>query len=202
MRGLYSFSFLLSLLLPLVIRPSPYTRLVSRGAPQALHAPVVGPFVSLNQFLISFRAPLVSPGFGRYRARGEEGGPGYRYQSSPPRLGAPLSSILRLKRGGAGTPLSPFVLRRVRRGGQQPFDLRIRLQPRPSSLLARGLLPAVPTRGVARTAAGVPRSQVCRESGPGSSGTSTELRRPALGVAFFPRPHLDVVFASCGAELF
>ncbi|KAJ1132085.1 hypothetical protein NDU88_010415 [Pleurodeles waltl] len=54
----------------------------------------------------------------------------------------------------------------------------------------------------ARTTAGVSRSQVCHESGPGSSGTSPELRRPALGAVFSPRPHLDVVFAGCGAELF
>ncbi|KAJ1193858.1 hypothetical protein NDU88_003154 [Pleurodeles waltl] len=144
----------------------------------------------------------MSPGFGRNRARGEEGDPGYRSQSSPPQLGALLSSILRLKKGGDGTPLSPSVLRRARWGGQQPLDLHPRPQPRPSSLLARGLLPAAPTRGVARTAAGVPRSQVCSESGPGSSGTSPELRQPALGAAFSPRPHLDVVFAGCGAELF
>ncbi|KAJ1127269.1 hypothetical protein NDU88_005672 [Pleurodeles waltl] len=202
MRGLYSFSFLLSLLPPLVVRPSPYTRLVSRGGPQPPHALVIGPFVFLNQFHTSFRAPLVSPGFGRNRARGEKGNPRYRSQSSPPRLGAPLSSILHLKKGGGGTPLSPFVLGCVRRGGQQPFDLRIRLQPRPWSLLARGLLPAVPTRGMARTAAGALRSQVCRDNGLGSSGTSPELRRPTLGAAFSPRPHLDVVFAGCGAELF
>ncbi|KAJ1090245.1 hypothetical protein NDU88_003380 [Pleurodeles waltl] len=101
-----------------------------------------------------------------------------------------------------GTPLSPFALRRARRGGQPLFDLRIRLQPCPSFLLACAVLHAVPTRAVARTAAGDSRSQVCRESGPGSSGTSPELRRSALEAAFSPRPHLDVIFAGWGAELF
>ncbi|KAJ1142976.1 hypothetical protein NDU88_009288 [Pleurodeles waltl] len=76
-----------------------------------------------------------------------------------------------------------------------------RFRARRLSSLAVSSLP-FPTRGVARTAAGVLRSRVCRESGPESSGTSPELRRPALGAAFSLRPHLDVIFTGCGAELF
>ncbi|KAJ1124274.1 hypothetical protein NDU88_002735 [Pleurodeles waltl] len=114
---------------------------------------------------------------------------------------APRCPLFCAKRGG-GTLLSLFVLRNARQGGQQQLDLHMRLRPRLSFPFVRALLLAVPTCRGARTAAGASRSQVCRESGPGSSDTSPELRRLVQGPAFFPRPHLDVIFASCGAELF
>ncbi|KAJ1174234.1 hypothetical protein NDU88_006056 [Pleurodeles waltl] len=97
--------------------------------------------------------------------------------------------------------LSPFVLRRARRGDQPQFDLCMRLPLRPSLLFVRALSLTAPVHGVARTTTGASRDLVCRESGPGSSDTSPELRRSAQGAAFLPHPHLDALFAGCGAEL-
>ncbi|KAJ1186995.1 hypothetical protein NDU88_003774 [Pleurodeles waltl] len=76
------------------------------------------------------------------------------------------------------------------------------LLPRPSLLFVRALFLTAPAHGVARKAAGSSRDLVCREIGPGSSDTSPETRGSAQGVAFPPHPHLDVLFAGCGAELF
>ncbi|KAJ1150765.1 hypothetical protein NDU88_003554 [Pleurodeles waltl] len=128
----------------------------------------------------------------------KRGGPEYRSQSSYCLGWAPRCPLFCARRGG-GMLLSPFVLRRARRGDQPQFDLCMRLPP---LLFLRALLLTAPVHGVARTAAGASRDLVNRESGPGSSDTSPELRRSAQGAAFLPRPHLDVLFAGCDAELF
>ncbi|KAJ1124651.1 hypothetical protein NDU88_003100 [Pleurodeles waltl] len=129
------------------------------------------------------------------------GGPEYRSQSSYCLGWAPRCPLFCARRGG-GMLLSPFVLRRAQRGDQPQFDLCMQLPPRQSLLSIRALPLTAPVHGVARTAAGASRDPVGQESGPGSSDTSPELRRSAQGTAFLPRPHLDVLFAGCGAELF
>ncbi|KAJ1187962.1 hypothetical protein NDU88_004727 [Pleurodeles waltl] len=53
----------------------------------------------------------------------------------------------------------------------------MQLLPRSSLLFVPALFLTAPAHGVARTAAGASRDLVCRESGPGSSDTSPEIRR-------------------------